>query len=84
MDPSKAKKKRLRNTVVGNAIYANEFREMMPVFKEVTLELALMSKRLFSVATCNDPAFETCDDVRKARDEVADNMIRLMEKWKTA
>jgi hypothetical protein len=43
-----------------------------------------MSKRLFSVATCNDPAFETCDDVRKARDEVADNMIRLMEKWKTA
>jgi hypothetical protein len=84
MQLSKAKKKALRGTVVGNAVYANEFREMMPVFKEVSLELALMSERLFTVVTCNDRNFESCADVRQARDEVADSMIRLMEKWKTA
>jgi hypothetical protein len=84
MQLSKAKKRTLRNTVVGNAVYANEFREMMPVFREVSLELALMSERLFSVVTCNDPNFESCDDLRQARDEVANNMIQLMEKWKTA
>lgn len=84
MQLSKAKKKALRLTAVGNALYANEFREMMPVFKEVTLELALMSERLFKVATCNDPNFETCEDVRQARDEVANKMIELMEKWKAA
>lgn len=84
MQLSKAKKKALRSTAVGNALYANEFRDMMPVFKEVSLELALMSERLFKVATCNDPGFNSCDDVRRARDEVADRMIRLMERWKTA
>lgn len=84
MSLTKAKKKALRNTVAGNALYANEFREMMPVFKEVSLELALMSERLFKVVTCNDPQFESCDDVRHARDEVANRMIQLMEKWKTA
>lgn len=84
MQLSQAKKKALRRTPVGNALYANEFREMMPVFKEVSLELALMSERLFKVATCNDPNFNTCEDVRRARDEVADQMIRLMNKWKTA
>jgi hypothetical protein len=84
MNLSEAKKKSLRNTVVGNALYANEFREQMPLFKEVSIELALMSERLFKVATCNDPEFNSCEDVRRARDEVADRMIRLMERWKTA
>lgn len=81
---TEAKKKALRRTAVGNALYANEFREMMPVFKEVSLELALMSERLFTVATCNDPNFNSCEDIRRARDEVADRMIQLMNKWKTA
>jgi division protein CdvB (Snf7/Vps24/ESCRT-III family) len=84
MQLTEAKKKTLRNTVAGNALYANELRTMMPVFKEVSLELALMSERLFKVATCTDPEFNTCDDVRRARDEVAEKMIRLMQKWKTA
>ena len=84
MQLSKAKKKALRNTVAGNALYSNEFREMLPIFKEVSLELALMSERLFKVVTCNDPEFETVEDVRKARDEVANRMIKLMEKWMTA
>ena len=84
MQVSKAKKKSLRTTAVGNALYANEFREMMPVFKEVSLELALMSQRLFEVVGCHDPQFETCDDVRKARDEVANRMIELMKLWKSA
>lgn len=84
MQLSKAKKRALRTTAAGNALYANEFRSMMPVFKEITFELALMSERLFQVATCNDPEFNTCEDVRKARDEVANQMIDLMEKWKTA
>lgn len=84
MQLSKAKNKALRRTVAGNALYANEFREMMPTFQEVSLELALMSERLFKVVTCNDPNFNTCADIRQARDEVADQMIQLMEKWKTA
>ena len=84
MKPSKAKQKSLRNTVVGNALYANEFRDMMPVFKEVSLELALMSDKLFRTVSCADPSFETCDDVRRARDEVAAEMIALMRKWMTA
>jgi hypothetical protein len=84
MQPSKAKKRALRNTVIGNAVYANEFREMMPLFKEVSMEVALMIDRLYKVLICNDPDFETCEDVRRARDEVANQMIELMEKWKTA
>lgn len=84
MQISKAKKKSMRSTVVGNALYANEFREMMPVFNDVSLELALMSERLFQVVGCHDPNFETCDDVRKARDEVATRMIQLMNRWMSA
>jgi hypothetical protein len=78
------KKKSLRNTVAGNALYSKEFNEMMPVFSEVSLELALLGDRLFSTVCVTDPKFETCDDVRRARDEVADQMIRLMQKWKAA
>jgi hypothetical protein len=59
MQLTEAKKKALRSTVAGNALHSNEFRDMMPVFREVTLELALMSKSLFKIATCNDPNFET-------------------------
>ena len=84
MQPSKAKKKALRFTAVGNALYAEGFREKMPVFREVMIELSLMSERMFQVAACNDPGFETVEDVLQARDEVANKMIELMEKWKAA
>lgn len=84
MQLSKTKKKALRNTVAGNAVYSREFENAMPLFREVTFELAMLSDRLFTVAVCGDPEFETVDDVRKARDEVADRMIALMQKWKTA
>ena len=78
------KKKSLRTTVAGNALYTKEFNEMMPLFSEVSMELALMSERLFSTVCITNPEFETTDDIRRARDEVADEMIRLMQKWKTA
>jgi hypothetical protein len=70
---------------VGKVVYDERFqREMMPVFKEVARDLADIADRLFSTASCSDPKFETCDDVRRARDEVADEMIQIMEKWMAA
>ncbi len=81
---SERKKKSLRETVAGNALYTTEFREAMPIFKEVSLELMLMSDQLFRTVSCSDPNFETCEDVRRARDEVALRMIALMQKWMTA
>lgn len=81
---SERKKKSLRETVAGGAIYTKEFNEMMPLFSEVSMELALMSDRLFSTVCITNSDFETADDVRRARDEVADRMIALMQKWKTA
>jgi hypothetical protein len=84
MQLTNRKKKSLRGTVAGNALYSKEFNEMMPVFSEVSLEFSLLADRFFSTVCITDPSFETCDDVRRARDEVADKMIRLLQKWKTA
>jgi hypothetical protein len=84
MQLTNRKKKSLRGTVAGNALYMAEFRDALPIFKEVSLELALMSDRLFRTVSCADPEFETVEDIRRARDEVANEMIRLMQKWKTA
>jgi hypothetical protein len=84
MSLTKAKKQSLRKTVAGNAFNSFKLRDEMPIFKEVSLELAMMSEQLFKVAGCLDPAYQTCEDVRRDRDAIADRMIALMKKWKTA